>query len=69
MSFTLVSVIVRYNVVTKKVVEEAPSPFLSEELRQKMGDAAVLAAKACEYVNAGTIEFLVDKNGIFTSSK
>ena len=45
----------------QKVVEESPSPFLDPELRQKMGAAAVAAAKAVGYVGAGTIEFLVDK--------
>ena len=45
----------------QKVVEESPSPFLSDELRAKMGAAAVAAAKAVGYVGAGTIEFLVDK--------
>lgn len=49
----------------QKVIEEAPSPFLTDDLRKKMGDAAVRAAKACNYVNAGTIEFLVDKHGDF----
>jgi len=49
----------------QKVVEEAPSPFVSEELRKKMGEAAVNAAKACDYVGAGTVEFLVDKSGEF----
>lgn len=44
----------------QKVIEEAPSPFLDEETRAKMGQAAVKAAKAIGYVNAGTIEFLVD---------
>ncbi|HJV30898.1 MAG TPA: acetyl-CoA carboxylase biotin carboxylase subunit [Bacillales bacterium] len=44
----------------QKVVEEAPSPFISEETRQKMLDAAVKAAKHIGYSNAGTIEFLVD---------
>jgi acetyl-CoA carboxylase, biotin carboxylase subunit len=44
----------------QKVVEEAPSPFISEETRQKMLDAAVKAAKYIGYSNAGTIEFLVD---------
>ncbi|MCX7992024.1 MAG: acetyl-CoA carboxylase biotin carboxylase subunit, partial [Proteobacteria bacterium] len=39
--------------------------FMTEELRKKMGDAAVKAAKAAGYVNAGTIEFLVDKNRDF----
>ncbi|MEH7390330.1 acetyl-CoA carboxylase biotin carboxylase subunit [Bacillus sp. JJ1474] len=45
----------------QKVVEEAPSPFISEDTRLKMLDAAVLAAKHIGYSNAGTIEFLVDK--------
>lgn len=49
----------------QKVVEEAPSPFVSEELRQEMGQAAVDAAKSCEYKGAGTVEFLVDKNNNF----
>ena len=44
----------------QKVVEEAPSPFLDEETRRKMGEAAVKAAKSIGYHNAGTIEFLVD---------
>ena len=49
----------------QKVVEEAPSPFVSPELRQKMGEAAVNAAKACDYVGAGTVEFLTDDEGNF----
>ena len=49
----------------QKVVEEAPSPFVSPELRQKMGEAAVNAALACEYVGAGTVEFLTDDAGNF----
>ena len=49
----------------QKVIEEAPSYILSSELREKMGDVAVRAAKAVNYVNAGTIEFLVDKNNDF----
>ncbi len=44
----------------QKVVEEAPSPFMTEELRERMGAAAVNAAKACDYHGAGTVEFLVD---------
>jgi len=44
----------------QKVVEEAPSPFMTEELRERMGAAAVGAAKACDYIGAGTVEFLVD---------
>jgi acetyl-CoA carboxylase biotin carboxylase subunit len=49
----------------QKVIEEAPSPFMTPELRAEMGDAAVKAARACDYWNAGTIEFLVDKNRNF----
>jgi geranyl-CoA carboxylase alpha subunit len=49
----------------QKVVEEAPSPFVNPELRQKMGEAAVNAALACEYVGAGTVEFLTDDAGNF----
>jgi acetyl-CoA carboxylase biotin carboxylase subunit len=49
----------------QKLIEEAPSPILDEELRKKMGDAAVKAAKAVDYEGAGTIEFLVDKNRDF----
>lgn len=44
----------------QKVIEEAPSPFISENTRIKMGEAAILAAKSIDYSNAGTIEFLVD---------
>lgn len=44
----------------QKVLEETPSPFLDEETRQKMGEAAVRAAKAVGYTNAGTVEFVVD---------
>ncbi|HHX57649.1 MAG TPA: acetyl-CoA carboxylase biotin carboxylase subunit [Clostridiales bacterium] len=46
----------------QKVLEESPSPIMTEELRKKMGEAAVKAAMACGYYNVGTIEFLVDKN-------
>ena len=49
----------------QKVVEEAPSPFVDPELRQRMGEAAVNAAKACNYCGAGTVEFLVDKDKNF----
>ena len=44
----------------QKVIEEAPSPLVTPELRKKMGDAAVRLARAGGYVNAGTVEFLVD---------
>src|SRR6266849_44564 len=44
----------------QKVIEEAPSPIVTPELRKKMGDAAVRLARAARYVNAGTVEFLVD---------
>jgi acetyl-CoA carboxylase, biotin carboxylase subunit len=46
----------------QKVVEEAPSPIVTPNLRKKMGDAAVRLARAGGYVNAGTVEFLVDQN-------
>lgn len=49
----------------QKMIEESPCCALSDELRQKMGDTAVRAAKAVEYENAGTIEFLLDKSGEF----
>lgn len=49
----------------QKMIEEAPSMALSEELRERMGEAAVRAAKAAGYENAGTIEFLLEKNGNF----
>ncbi|BFT32181.1 acetyl/propionyl/methylcrotonyl-CoA carboxylase subunit alpha [Alteromonas sp. D210916BOD_24] len=49
----------------QKVIEEAPSPFVDETLRQKMGEAAVNAAKACQYCGAGTVEFLVDTHKRF----
>lgn len=49
----------------QKVVEEAPSPFVDDVLRQRMGNAAVEAAKACHYKGAGTVEFLVDKDKNF----
>ncbi|MEK9970378.1 MAG: acetyl-CoA carboxylase biotin carboxylase subunit [Ferrovibrio sp.] len=47
----------------QKVIEEAPSPAVNEALREKMGAAAVAAAKAISYVGAGTVEFLLDANG------
>ncbi len=47
----------------QKLVEEAPSPFLNADLRSRMGKAAVRIAERCNYTNAGTIEFLVDKHG------
>ncbi|ASW43601.1 acetyl-CoA carboxylase biotin carboxylase subunit [Clostridium isatidis] len=49
----------------QKVLEEAPSPILNEELRREMGRVAINAAKAVNYINAGTIEFLVDKYNNF----
>lgn len=49
----------------QKILEECPSPVVSPELREKMGKAAVTAAKECGYYNAGTIEFLVDENRDF----
>ncbi|MCM3732276.1 acetyl-CoA carboxylase biotin carboxylase subunit [Fictibacillus nanhaiensis] len=49
----------------QKVVEETPSPFLTESLRSKITEAAVESAKAVNYVNAGTVEFVVSENGDF----
>ncbi|MCW5911759.1 MAG: acetyl-CoA carboxylase biotin carboxylase subunit [Cyclobacteriaceae bacterium] len=49
----------------QKLVEETPSPIVSQELREKMGEAAIKGAKAINYEGAGTIEFLVDKHGDF----
>jgi acetyl-CoA carboxylase, biotin carboxylase subunit len=49
----------------QKLVEESPSPFMTDELRQKMGDAAIKAASAINYESVGTIEFLVDKHRNF----
>ena len=46
----------------QKLVEESPSPALSDDLRRKMGSCAVAVAKAVNYENAGTVEFLLDKN-------
>lgn len=49
----------------QKLIEESPSPVLSEELRREMGEAAIKAAKASGYKNAGTIEFLLEPDGNF----
>ncbi|MDY0088557.1 MAG: acetyl-CoA carboxylase biotin carboxylase subunit [Coriobacteriia bacterium] len=49
----------------QKLIEEAPSPALTPELRSAMGDAALLAVRAVGYVNAGTVEFLLDTDGSF----
>src|SRR5690554_3348572 len=49
----------------QKVLEESPSPFLTPPLRAAMGEAAVLAARAIDYTNAGTVEFIVDPDGGF----
>ena len=49
----------------QKIIEETPSVALDDNLRQKMGDDAVKVAKAANYANAGTIEFLLDKNGSY----
>src|ERR1700756_5144492 len=49
----------------QKVIEEAPSPFMTPELRRAMGEAALRLARAAEYTNAGTVEFLVDANRNF----
>ncbi|HAF78713.1 MAG TPA: acetyl-CoA carboxylase biotin carboxylase subunit [Maribacter sp.] len=49
----------------QKVVEEAPSAVLTPEIREAMGEAAIKVAKACDYVGAGTVEFLLDENKNF----
>ena len=49
----------------QKLIEEAPSPALNQELRERMGAAAVKAAEAIGYVGAGTVEFLLDEDGSF----
>ena len=49
----------------QKVLEESPSAFLTPELRARMGEAAVMAARAIDYVNAGTVEFIVGQDGGF----
>ena len=49
----------------QKMIEESPCAVISDELRRRMGEAAVKAAKAAHYENAGTIEFLLEKSGKF----
>jgi len=49
----------------QKLIEEAPSSVLDEDLRRRMGDAAITAAKSVSYSNAGTVEFLLDADGKF----
>ncbi len=49
----------------QKVIEEAPSAVVSPEVRQKMGETALMVAKACNYVGAGTVEFIFDENHNF----
>ncbi len=49
----------------QKLIEESPSPAIDSKIRKKMGEMAVKAAKAVNYVNAGTVEFLVDEDGNF----
>jgi acetyl-CoA carboxylase biotin carboxylase subunit len=49
----------------QKLVEETPSPFMTDELRERMGQAAIKATKAVNYEGVGTVEFLVDKNRDF----
>ncbi|MCI9140091.1 MAG: acetyl-CoA carboxylase biotin carboxylase subunit [Lachnospiraceae bacterium] len=49
----------------QKMIEEAPSTAIDDSLRERMGEAAIRAARAADYVNAGTIEFLLEKTGAF----
>ncbi len=60
MSCTYLSVIVRFNVVTKKYVEVAPCVSMNDEQREEICQAAVRLMKHVGYVNAGTVEFLVE---------
>jgi len=50
----------------QKIVEESPSPAVDDDLRRRMGDAAVAAARAVGYVGAGTVEFLLERDGTFS---
>lgn len=47
----------------QKLIEIAPSLILNDDMRERMGESSIMAAKACNYRNAGTIEYIVDKNG------
>ncbi len=49
----------------QKLIEESPSPAINDKIRTKMGDAAIKAAKAAGYYSAGTVEFILDKDGSF----
>src|SRR6185437_1843497 len=49
----------------QKLIEEAPSPAITPQLRQRMGDDAVLGARSIDYVGAGTIEMLLDEDGSY----
>jgi len=49
----------------QKLIEEAPSPAINSKLRKKIGEMAIKAAKSCDYINAGTVEFLLDRYGNF----
>lgn len=49
----------------QKLLEEAPSPILTPELRKAMGDAAIAAAASIGYIGVGTVEFLLDERGSF----
>ena len=51
----------------QKVIEEAPAPGMSPRTRAAMGDAALRAAQAIDYVGAGTVEFLLDADGVLSS--
>ena len=57
-----------YTKKISKIVEESPSPAVDEDLRKKMGEAAIAGAKAVGYVGVGTVEFLLDKNKDFDIS-
>ncbi len=68
MSCIWVSAIVLCKDAIKKVIEEAPCPVMTPQLRDAMGQSAVEVARAIDYVGAGTVEFLLDEKGAFLFS-
>ena len=53
----------------QKIIEESPATIITPEKREEMGNIAIQVAKACKYVNAGTVEFLFDKNDFYFDIK
>ena len=54
-----------FNVATRKIIEEAPSPAVNDAIRSRMGDAAIAAAKKLGYSSAGTVEFLLSGDDFY----